>query len=131
MSEIAIMKEFLQHIPIKNSLKKHVLFYQSVEKIAQKITEEVPQLEQLRLNPDLTLLICIVVEELVPKQADVDKKLLVVSVLDKLFTLTDDEKSVIEGQIQHNYDEKQIKKVPFWKKAMTLLGKLAFSFFFQ
>lgn len=127
---ISLTKEFLPHILIKNSLKKHVLFYQSIEKLVEKIKLEIPELEQVRLNPDLTVLLCCVVEEVIPKSSDLDKKLLVVSVLDRLFTLTDDEKTVIEGQIQHAYDEKLIKKASFWKKTFTLLGKLAFSFFF-
>jgi hypothetical protein len=130
MSKLSIATQFLRFIPLKNSLKKHVLFFQTLEKVAEKLTADIPEIQQLRLNPDLTLLVCVVVEEIVPTKSEIDKKLLVVQILDKIFTLTEDEKAVVESQIQHSYDEGAIRAVAKWKHTLYKIGKYAIRFFF-
>ena len=114
-SDIEITQNLIPFVPIKNSIKKHILFFQSLEKISSSIISSIPQVEHLRLDPELTLAISTIVENVIPKKSEIDKKALVVQILDKIFTLTDDEKTLIGSQIDYDYNNNKIIKISKWK----------------
>ena len=61
---------------LKNSLKKHTLFYNLIDDIVQKIQSEIKAIDKLRLDVELTLLICNLIENSIAtgNKFDIDKK---------------------------------------------------------
>jgi len=102
-------------IVLQNSLLSHGVF----EMIAQKVIEElkkIPNLQSLRLNPEINKLVCTIVENTVTKDHKVDKKKLVLQILSTVFTLTALEILQIGQQIEFCLDNNLIKKT---KKPIT------------
>jgi hypothetical protein len=130
--DIKLSTNFLEIFPIQNSLKKHFLFYETLEKVSNKIKDDIPYVEELRTNPELTLLICNVVEEMIPKKSSIDKKLLVVSILNAVFnlSLTQNEIHVIEQQIEYDFEHNKFRRVSSFKKMKVKLYKNLGRFFF-
>ena len=64
-------------VTIKNTLQKHTKFYNLIDDITKKITTEIKCLEKLKLDPELTLLVCDLIENSISKgnKYDVDKKI--------------------------------------------------------
>lgn len=130
--DIKLSKTFLKYFPIQNSLKKHFLFYETLSIVSNKIKTDIPFVTELRMNPELTLLVCNIVEELLPKKSGIDKKLLVVTILNTVFdqTLTPDEIHTIELQIEYDYEHKKFKKVSFSQKFSKGISSFLGRFFF-
>lgn len=105
-------------LTFKNALNVHVTFNEILKKCSDLI-QSIDNYETLRKNPELILLACDLVEYNIPKNtSSFDKKELVVSILDKVFTLTDDEKNDVRTTIQFLYDHNRIKGVPFIKSLL-------------
>ena len=100
----------------KNQLNKHFVFHSLVAVLVKKIKEDIPKFEELKLNIELTLLCCNIVENTVTKKTKVDKEKLVVDSLTEVFTLTEEEQKTLKGQIDFLYDNKKIIKVDACKK---------------
>ena len=67
-------------------------------------------------NNEFLLLICNLVEHLVNKKKyKIDKKVLVVEILNQLFTLNAVEKANVESNIEFLWNNKNIKKVSAFK----------------
>jgi hypothetical protein len=130
-NDIKIIREIQLFIPIQNSVKKHIFYYQTLEKIVEKLKREIPKIEILKNEPELCLLVCILVENILPKKSGIDKKKLVINILEEvLHDLTDEEKRVYENQIQFDYDNKNFKKIPMWKYLLHNTGIMIHDFFF-
>ena len=56
---------------LKNSLSKHFVFHDLVNVLVTKI-KEIPKFEELKLNIELTLLCCNIVENSVKKKSKVE-----------------------------------------------------------
>ena len=97
-------------LDLKHGLSKHFFYNSLVQLIAVKIGA-IPLVEDLRMNTELTLLVCNITENSVPSKKKIDKEKLVVEALTKVFTLTDDEQKTIKSQIEFLYDNKQIIKI--------------------
>ena len=96
-------------IVLKNSLQSHSIY----ELLSQKIIEEIkkiPNVLGLKMNSEMTALVCTLVENTVEKIHKVDKKKLVCQVLSIVFTLTAPELLQIGQQIEFLLDNKLIKK---------------------
>ena len=100
----------LPKIYLENSLKLHSVYEMLVQKILEEI-KKIPNLQIQKLNPELTKLICTLVESCVEKGGKIDKKKLVIEILAKLFTLTEVEKIFIASQIEFILDNKLVKKL--------------------
>ena len=122
-----IPSDLVKFIPLKNSLSKHVLFYTVLQEVV-KLLKAIPSVELLRLDPELTLVISIVVISTV-KDKDIDQRLLVTQILDNIFTLSDDEKLIIDKQYQYDLDNNKIKPI-HWSKRLMESVKNVFSLFF-
>jgi hypothetical protein len=100
---------------LKNTLNVHYTFHEILDKIHTVITS-IKHFEDLKTNPELLLLVCRLIEVNLPdnKQMKLDKKDLALQIMNKLFSLTDDEKDATSKQIQFLYDNKKIKAVKWY-----------------
>jgi hypothetical protein len=130
-NDIKLSHEIQLFIPIQYSVKKHIYFYQTLNKVVAKLKSEIPRIEKLRNEPEFCLLICILIENILPKKAGIDKKILVINILEELFLdLTVEEKQQYKMRIQYDYDNKSYKRIPAWKYIFYNIGKLIHDFFF-
>ena len=102
----------IPQLNLKHSINKHVQYHGIVRGIVQKIEDEIPELQNLKLNPEITKLVCNLVEEIIKKGTpfDIDKQQLVLEILSKQFNLTDEEQYQINQQITFLFDNGQIKR---------------------
>ena len=107
---------------LKHSLSKHFVFHNLVDTLVKKIKEEIPKYEELKLNIELTLLCCNIVENTVKKKTKVDKEKLVVDSLTEVCTLTDIEQKTIKDQIEFLFTNGKILKVDEVKKFFKSVG---------
>ena len=106
----------------KNGLNKHFVFHNLVQTIVKKIKEDIPKFEELKLNIELTLLCCNIVENTVEKKTKIDKQKLVIDALTEVFTLAETEQTTIKSQIEFLYDNGKIIKVDPVKKFFKHAG---------
>ena len=107
---------------LKNSLSKHFVFHNLVQVLIKKIKEEIPKFEDLKLNIELTLLCCNIVENTVKKKTKVDKEKLVVDALTEIFTLQEIEQNTIKDHIEFLHTNKKIVKVDETVKFFKTVG---------
>lgn len=110
--------EIIPDVCLKNNLEKHFVFNNTVASLHEKLNT-IHDISKLRLDPELTLLVCNLVENTVGAndKMKLDKKELVVLILAKVFTdLTDAEKESIKTQIEFLFNNGKIKKVKASKK---------------
>lgn len=84
--------------------------------ILQEKVKSLPSYEELRLNPELILLCCNLIENGCGKKDQVDKKLLCINVLDSVFGYTNAEKKLVDDSIEFLWATKRIKRIPLIKK---------------
>ena len=103
-------------LQLKHSIKAHVKYHGILRGIADKLVSEIPDISGCRLSPELTNLVCTTVENIIVKGNvnQIDKKQLVIDVLDKTFNLTEDEKNQLNMQIDFLFDNGNIKKLSSW-----------------
>jgi hypothetical protein len=119
------MSNNLCYIQPKNSLKKR----DKQQKIINAIKEKVQSLhnhESLRngqsIDPELILMICNCVENVIKKKAGLNKKEFVIEVLKSIFgNLTDNEIAHVDTQCQYNFDNGLIEKIPILYKTGSIL----------
>jgi hypothetical protein len=110
--------EIIPDVCLKNNLEKHFVFNNTVASLHEKLNT-IHDISKLRLDPELTLLVCNLVENTVGDndKMKLDKKELVVLILAKVFTdITDAEKESIKTQIEFLFNNGKIKKVKTSKK---------------
>ena len=114
-------------IKLRNRVKDHFHFEQIYLSICEEV-RKIPEVEKnFKLNPEITLLVCLVVENMVGKNVKIDKKALVLKALSEVFSLNEKEKVQTEDQIEFLYNNGDIKKIPKLKKVKRWIT----SFFFQ
>ena len=113
-------------ITIKNSLEKHTLYYNLLDDIVKKLSTEIKSIDKLRLDPELTLLICNLIENSITtgNKNKIDKKELVIKILTQLFNLNDTEQTIISQQIDFLIANYKIKKVKMIKNVKNFLSAL-------
>jgi hypothetical protein len=105
-------------LKFKNRLLIHDKFHSLLNQI-HDLVKGLHQHEDLRGDPELILLVCNLVENLLGKNKfKIDKKELVIAILDKVYNLTDEEKQQLDIQVQFLYDNGKIQKVSWVKLAM-------------
>jgi hypothetical protein len=102
----------LELVSVNNDLALDVKRNEIKNKIIARISELGITVATYRLNNEFLLLICNLVEHLVNKKKyKIDKKVLVVEILNQLFTLNAVEKANVESNIEFLWNNKNIKKV--------------------
>lgn len=79
--------------------------------LLEEKVKSLPDFSQLKLNPELVLLVCNLVEEGAEKKFNIDKKELVMKVLDNIFRYSEAEKKHIDDQIEFLHSTGKIKRV--------------------
>ena len=102
----------IPQLNLKHSIHKHVTYNGILRGIVQKLEAEIPELQDLKLNPEITKLVCSLVEDIIKKgnPFGIDKQSLVLEILIKQFDLTAEEQHQVNQQITFLFDNGQIKK---------------------
>ena len=102
----------IPELSLKHSIQKHVQYKGIVQGILDKLKSEIPDIDELKLNPEVTKLVCNLVEAIVEKGNPyaLDKQEIVLEILTKQFNLTVEEQNQINQQITFLFDNGQIKK---------------------
>ena len=106
-------------LPLKGIVKSHVELKNLEQQIFDRLIH-IPQIDSLKSSIQLVELVCMCVENSVAKNNSkkgkdaIDKKALVIAILDKLFTLTLLEKEIISRHIEYLCDSRVIKRRSFF-----------------
>ena len=109
------MAELLDY---KNELNTHVVKNNLIDKIAEKINKIPKHHAELRLNPELILLVCNIVENTINKSDKVSKKDVVIDVLKQINHITcENDINLLGSLIEFLHSNDKIKKVKLLRKA--------------
>ena len=61
-------------VKFKNNIKSHVIFNKTVDQIIEELKKEIPKIHEMKEQPELILLICNCVENIIKKSDNCDKK---------------------------------------------------------
>ena len=102
----------IPQLNLKHSIKKHVTYKGIVLGIVEKIRTEIPDIDDLKLDVEITKLVCNLVEDIIKKgnPFGIEKQQLVLEILTKQFNLTAEEQHQVNQQITFLFDNGQIKK---------------------
>ena len=119
------MVDNLCYIKPKNKLKEKDKRQKIMNAIKDKIVS-ISNYQSLKKNgiiePELIVMVCNCVENSIKKHAGINKKDLVVEILNSIFGgLTTSEIEHINSQCQYNYDNNLIDKIPIVYKAGSIL----------
>ena len=95
-----------------NLLRLHYSYETLLHDIVEEL-KKIPSLDRLRMNPELTKMVCQVIEEVSlakPIKGKIDKKTLVIEVFSKLFDLTEDEQKLMSNDIDFCCNNNLIKR---------------------
>ena len=104
-------------VEFKHSLSLHVQENKLIDDITELINK-VPNLDKLRLDPELTIYVCNVIENIITKHdtKTIKKNELCVKILTTIFNLEESEVAAINKQIIFLSNNKAIKTVAVSKK---------------
>ena len=95
-----------------NLLKLHYTYETLLVDIVEEL-KKIPNLEHLRMNPELTKMVCQVVEEICYSKTikgKIEKKTLVIEVFSKIFNLTEEEQKAMSNDIDFCCNNGLIKR---------------------
>ena len=120
--------DYIVDVPFVNALEKSNIYNCIRDAIIQKL-QKIPELQKLKMNPELTLLVCNIIENSInnnSKNHKIDKKQLSIEILTTTFGLTILEIQQIKDQIDFLYNNGKIVKIKkfvnFLKKSIEKLG---------
>ena len=116
--------DYIIDVPYDKSLEKHNIFNVLKSGIIDKINK-IPDVQKLRMHPELTSLVCNIVENSIKnnsKNHKIDKKQLVLEILSAPFSLNINEMQYIKDQIDYLYTNKRIKALPILKVMLKSIG---------
>ena len=112
-------------IPLQNKLKMKKKFKDIVELIINDVKTNIPEFEEHKLDCEMILRICNIVEYLVKKKYKVDKKQVVLHVFELLFPdITNDNLDFVSNTIDFLFQHDQIKQVKMISKIALGCGDL-------
>jgi hypothetical protein len=109
----------LQIIPLRNNLLVDYKYTEIKNKIISRLNELHLCDSKYKNDNQLLNLICELIEHLVMKKDKINKKELAIDIYLALFGLTDDEKKVLENNINFLWSNQMIKKVSLYKLFKT------------
>lgn len=107
-------------VKFKRQLARSDLEKRLIDILHEKV-KSLPGYEELRLNTELVLLCCNLIENGCQKKDQVDKKVLCINVLDSIFKYNNVEKKQMDDTIEFLWSTKKIKKIPLVKKLIYYL----------
>jgi len=105
----------LQIIPLKNNLLLDWKKQDVKTKIISRVNELNMNLTNYKTDYEFIILICNLVEYLVSKKDNINKKELVLTVFNDLFGLTPEEQEQLKNTIDIIHLQNKIKKISYWK----------------
>lgn len=104
-------------VGFKHSLELHIKENKLIDDITQLINKT-PDLSKLKLDPELTIYICNVIENVITKHdtKTIKKSELCIKILTNIFNLQENEIEAIQKQIIYLSNNKAIKKKEIIKK---------------
>ena len=104
-------------VPFKNTLAAHVKQNKIIDEVVE-IISKIPDLNHLRLDPELTVYVCNILENLIDKKEkkDINKLNLATLILTKACNLEENELDPIIKQIKFLDNNGRIKKAAATKK---------------
>ena len=111
----------LSGLPLRNGLIKTHYEWESLKQLIVDKLSHIPNITALKSSVQLVQLVCELVENCVAPnnskaKKPIDKKALVLEILDKLFELSDIEKAIISRHIEYLVDSKAIKRLTRWSR---------------
>jgi hypothetical protein len=94
----------------QGQLKKHEKVFNTVTKITCKL-KEFPRYQDLKMNIELTIYAGCLLENLISKKYNIDKKELLITILKDVFDLNAEEVKLLDSQIDFLLLEHKIKKI--------------------
>ena len=118
--------QIIPNVVLKNTLLKHAIFSNLKNDIIKKLNEKIPEIASLRLNQELTEVVCNLIENLGPNNngkssQPIDKQALVLEILTLLYNLSTPEQDIIRQQITYTYDNGLIIKIPILTKFLRYI----------
>ena len=105
---------------LKRSLQAHDLYHTTLQRILD-IVQKIPQYLDIKDDPETLLLVCNLIENIVPTNSKIDKQALAVDIMTGLYSLTPDEQTKTKTQIQFLYNNKKIKKTGLVKMSVSFV----------
>ena len=104
-SNTALIKQFVQpKFNLSQDVKKSEILGYLVTQIAS-----IPDFAKYKLDTEFISYICNITENIVKKKHGINKKELVINSLSKLFSITAEERLLIENIIEYLWNHKRIK----------------------
>jgi hypothetical protein len=113
--------DYIVDVPFVNALEKSNIYNCIRDAILQKVIK-IPEIQKLKLNVELTLLVCNIIENSInnnSKYHKIDKKQLAVDILAQSFALNITEIQQVKDQIDFLYNNGAIVKISGIKKAFS------------
>ena len=111
--------ESLIFVKFKRHLMRSDIEKQLIDIIEQRITA-LPDYQTLRVNPELILLVCNLIENGLTKKHKSDKKALCLKVLNHIFSYNNTENQQVDDTVEFLHSTKKIKKVSLAHKLVVL-----------
>ena len=111
----------LVHVKLKRSLKVLGLEKQLVDIITERI-HKLPEYQKLRLNNELILLVCNLIENGTYKEIKTNKKETALKVLNEIFSYNNQEHKQVEEAIEFLHSNGKIKRVRLVKKILAYVA---------
>ena len=105
----------LSIVPIQNSLAQDVKKAEVKDKVVKRVNELGLVLASYRMNNEFLLLVLNLIEHLVVKKDNVNKKDLALDIINELFQMNAIERQNVSDNIEFLWSNKNIKKVSKWK----------------
>ena len=102
-------------IPLKNNLLNDWKKSEVKKKIIGRINELQINNPKYKNDNEFLVLVCNLIEFLIVKKDNIDKKDLCVGIFSELFGITQEEEEILKHNISFIHSNKSIKKVSAWK----------------
>ena len=105
----------------KNNIKSHVIFNKTVEQIIEEL-KSIKNIHEMKEHPELILMICNCVENIIKKTDNCDKKKIVIEVMKTMFNLNNEEITKVDSTIECFWSSNMITKIKRIEKFGVMFG---------
>ena len=105
----------LHLIPLKSNLNSNYQFIECKNKIIARLSELHLNDNKFKIDSELLVLVCNLIEHLVSKKDKISKKELALDIFKALYNLSPEEEQSISNNIEFIWANKMIKKVSMYK----------------
>lgn len=117
----------LSLIPLRNNLLKDFRYKEVKTKVIERLQELKLNDGKYKNDAEMLVLICNILEHIIVRKDDINKKELALDIIHEVFGLTDDERKSLSNNIEFIWSNKMIKKVSFYKLFKTGMKEYLFS----